>query len=1049
MKYGRIIIVLLVLIPNLVLGWDSWPEARSTHSYLVREFLSHFPEAVCYQNDLIVGCNSEIHDLAIEPKIISKYRIYGIDAEQRRNYYGGTNPGCQFPERIWQDSVDAYKRGDKGAAYFFLGVLLHHICDMGVPSHAYGILHGYGANKLMQILRSDPFEKVSFAHWMPFRIENFPSPILENPSQYYEFSRSQTIADIKEVGLNYSKLSDFPSILVFFSSKQLKLFCMREGKTAHISKYTLESAIKQFHLYKTKEFIKQVAQDMERQLKSSLPQTPSALVCELTDIQGDWDFETRQYIKDDIRGSLSMLMMRVSQVEEFYNKLITLDPDGKNPLESPLNHLSEDDLLLLFSVMDSYYEVVCKVQKHTSQYGDLVFHALAEMYKNIPKEHWQEVTETLSQDIQKARNILKILFISRYCASQELRELYKEKFALLEEEPWKNMSRKMDDLENRLNQLKDIKIQGYRYPVIVKKYGQQKQEFSPVVPASANVVLSSEESLQEDITQEISTLEQSIYPLKIQAKQIFADSTGLVYFIKENAQFRINSESKAFFQFTPKKDSGCLSIDTNKKIIAGTGTLEACIEDPISGEIQKYTVVSENYFQFEFNQDLQYAKQYLVQAEKNSKFWQKYLYTNKLVSEKKTFYATIQTESPSIEQILPAQQIIQKMEQAPGTWVCLSFAKKSPTTSPILCNSAMELSSCYLTQDEFVLYGKLLLKLGCGLENVYFSADNTVAILDENIYACGITSPQDVSLGFARMRDVVCNFSLEESNRLIMHQARGVLELPSIHGLIIKDMQFNQEGILESIQIQHCFARDAEHSSVPFVSGVPIFIREIRAEIKDLHQQSPGKIKIFYQVEKSDPSLWDIKKMQMTLDLDALKIEGLGSDVTILSQPIQGELQLKVAPEKISGLCQFPLTLPVGLLLTQATLGMDNNDSFIKLNYQTELTMPIAQNILSELKIFSQAAYNVPLSMNISADLKGIIKQNALQKEPSIDILFQCKGQASPLFINLNYTSHELKNNKLLVKLGIWGKFEEVEVEATEDHECLQNAQTVIRALEL
>ena len=75
---------------------------------------------------------------AYEKKLGAKY---GIDLEAKRRQHKGTNEGCDDIQGWWQDSLAAYRHGNKEQAYFLLGIILHMVQDMGVPAHANRVYH--------------------------------------------------------------------------------------------------------------------------------------------------------------------------------------------------------------------------------------------------------------------------------------------------------------------------------------------------------------------------------------------------------------------------------------------------------------------------------------------------------------------------------------------------------------------------------------------------------------------------------------------------------------------------------------------------------------------------------------------------------------------------------------------------------------------------------------------------------------------------------------------------------------------------------------------
>ncbi|MHC5598348.1 MAG: phospholipase C/P1 nuclease family protein [Nostoc sp.] len=123
-------------------AWDSKSRlnvTHSTHSYLtewaIEQIKSQFPEVQQFRTQLLEGANSELHELQ------TSGTKYGIDLNAKRIQHKGTNEGCDDIKGWWQDSLSAYKSGNKEQAYFLTGVMLHMIEDMGVPAHANKVYH--------------------------------------------------------------------------------------------------------------------------------------------------------------------------------------------------------------------------------------------------------------------------------------------------------------------------------------------------------------------------------------------------------------------------------------------------------------------------------------------------------------------------------------------------------------------------------------------------------------------------------------------------------------------------------------------------------------------------------------------------------------------------------------------------------------------------------------------------------------------------------------------------------------------------------------------
>lgn len=221
-------------------AWDSasWKNpTRPTHSLITKwaiEALGEdYPELVDYSEQLIDGANVEVHDLKI------KCTKYGVDFNQRRaERYIGTNAGCERPDLIWKDSLEAYQNGQTELAYFTLGVLLHQIQDMCVPSHANNIYHQGNMTEF------DNFEYMALWNWKP-KVEDIEveDPVFENPSDYYDFS----ISWCQEDAPDYKSRNQFSKTWTFAGEDERWLLSRRQGAACLVTRWALESAILKLH----------------------------------------------------------------------------------------------------------------------------------------------------------------------------------------------------------------------------------------------------------------------------------------------------------------------------------------------------------------------------------------------------------------------------------------------------------------------------------------------------------------------------------------------------------------------------------------------------------------------------------------------------------------------------------------------------------------------------------------------------------------------------------------------------------------------------------
>jgi hypothetical protein len=239
-KFLRLIVAILASLIifngfNLTpaIAWDSKERnpTHPTHSYLtewaIDQLKSQSPELQQYKTQLIEGANTELHELPVNGT------MYGIDLNAKRIQHQGTNEGCNDIQGWWQDSRSAFKQGNKDQAYFVLGILLHMVEDMGVPAHANKVYHQGNLTEF------DNFEFMALSNWKPsFANINRTDPGYADPWRYYSFSQDWTHTDAP----NYNNRDSFSKTWTFASSSERQLLSNRQGRTANVVKWALNSA---------------------------------------------------------------------------------------------------------------------------------------------------------------------------------------------------------------------------------------------------------------------------------------------------------------------------------------------------------------------------------------------------------------------------------------------------------------------------------------------------------------------------------------------------------------------------------------------------------------------------------------------------------------------------------------------------------------------------------------------------------------------------------------------------------------------------------------
>ena len=225
-------------------AWDSRSKVNPTHpthtyitEWAIDALKDGTPELDKYREALVDGANTEFHELKTSDADIKLGKKYGIDMKKKHAEHRGTNAGTGDVEGWWKDSLEAYKAGKFELAFFYLGVIVHMVEDMGVPAHANDVEHQGTLFKL------DNFEFLAAIKFYPnFGDINKPDPCYAVPWRYYTFSRKWT----KEDAPDYNDRSAFPLKWDKMTDKQKALLRNRQGRKCHIVKWTLACAVKAF-----------------------------------------------------------------------------------------------------------------------------------------------------------------------------------------------------------------------------------------------------------------------------------------------------------------------------------------------------------------------------------------------------------------------------------------------------------------------------------------------------------------------------------------------------------------------------------------------------------------------------------------------------------------------------------------------------------------------------------------------------------------------------------------------------------------------------------
>jgi hypothetical protein len=216
--------------------WDSagGNPTHPTHSimaeFAVKQVQGEVSEVVKYQKSIVDGANLELHDL-VHPKY-----------EALRLEIGGNNWAAEHPELLWDKARASYRSGDKAQAYFYVGILLHYVQDMGVPAHAFHVIHQSSAKDW------DHTELLAFFDFHgDLRTPGPTDPELESPLAYIEWSAESARQHFKKLfpGETYHR-KFLPQAYADLTDTQWAFLRGREAHCAHATAFALRSAARAF-----------------------------------------------------------------------------------------------------------------------------------------------------------------------------------------------------------------------------------------------------------------------------------------------------------------------------------------------------------------------------------------------------------------------------------------------------------------------------------------------------------------------------------------------------------------------------------------------------------------------------------------------------------------------------------------------------------------------------------------------------------------------------------------------------------------------------------
>ena len=216
--------------------WDSADgnPTHPTHSilaeYAIGTVKADSPEVSRFEAAIIEGANLELHDL--------KHPKY----EALRLEIGGNNWAADHPELLWEKARASYAAGDAAKAYFYVGILLHYVQDMGVPAHAFHVIHQSGPSSW------DHVELLAFFQFHgDLKAPGPTDPALETPVEYLEWSAQTARNHFKSSypGKTYDR-KFFPQAYDAMTEVDWAFLREREAHCANATAFALRAAAHAF-----------------------------------------------------------------------------------------------------------------------------------------------------------------------------------------------------------------------------------------------------------------------------------------------------------------------------------------------------------------------------------------------------------------------------------------------------------------------------------------------------------------------------------------------------------------------------------------------------------------------------------------------------------------------------------------------------------------------------------------------------------------------------------------------------------------------------------
>ncbi|BBM86148.1 hypothetical protein [Candidatus Uabimicrobium amorphum] len=715
----------------------------------------------------------------------------------------------------------------------------------------------------------------------------------------------------------------------------------------------------------------------------------------LEEITGGWDDDVRNEIKDNIVSLVANLQSEIATVENSFAKKIE-DIDFRK--------LSATDLKRLFKVFDRYHQFSEQCHKYILLHGELFFEALAMAYDEDPDSNESKWGDAMERDAQKVRFSLQKLFQSKFCASEELREVYRDKFDILHGPLWKDMTKGLDELNDKIEDLEKNLLRPTLSPTSLSK----RPSSPPVVTLNrtVNFVADENQTKKEDLLQR---LNKDIRPLRVEATKIAVDENGLVYTFKGKVKLSIGENSAVYFLCEANDAAQDLvSLDLTQMLIEGSGALNVYTRDN-----KKVATIFKNSFKFHFGEGMKALEEGIQQVQTR-------------IQERAKTYGEIGEASledipqelredlkgkiPDVSKHQATSSLIDLRDRIKKDFeqgLVMSFDLRKSSFNEFLSEieisgAPIQIFSLTLSQKEIIVTGSIFFEV----ESVGFNAELTsLTISEKGIEGTSLAHIKELSLACCKIEDLYFDFMVKINNGklgILVRQVRGRVEISDVGGLILENLSFTKDGKLDGIVIGCKFPPSMKISLIP---PFPIFLRGVFGGIKGI-VEPPIEFRAGAMIEIGDSSLVAIDHLELIIKFGKdPSITAKATKIKILKEPLKSVTTLHFSKKGFTGKSKVNFNFGIGdgdMNVVLALLANGDYFAIVDAEYQIgkefrkKLQADIKNKIQNKCKLIPSNVLNgvVEQMPNFTANLKGMLRKGPFAKIDAtgeVTVLVTCR----------------------------------------------------------